>query len=198
MPVKMIGQTVIADSKITSAGSECECISERSLAVVDEEDDCYCCNRFYNLIKSEAVVWGDGFVCFRVSLKKSQLFPNDKLLFSSRNCVLQALPGRSHFAGVQSAHLVAVHHEVVRGDERFENHYPTVAGRPLQHRVCQVWDADVQLIGAVDQVWKTEEKKNTGSWTETMVVRCLPSARVLTDRCDDRSAVKQQVLGSGV
>lgn len=51
------------------------------------------------------------------------------------------------------AHLVAVHHEVVRGDERFEDHYPAVAGGALQQRVCQVGDADVQLIGAVNQVW---------------------------------------------
>lgn len=48
---------------------------------------------------------------------------------------------------------------MVCGDERFENHDPAVAGRALQQRVCQVGDADVQLIGAVDQVWGTE--KNT-------------------------------------
>ena len=53
------------------------------------------------------------------------------------------------------AHLVAVHHEVVCRDERFENHNPAVTGRALQQRVCQVGDADVQLIGAVDQVCKT-------------------------------------------
>lgn len=51
------------------------------------------------------------------------------------------------------AHLVAVHHEVVRGDERFEDHDPAAAGGALQQRVCQVGDADVQLIGAVNQVW---------------------------------------------
>lgn len=52
------------------------------------------------------------------------------------------------------AHLVAVHHEVVGGDERFENHDPAVAGGALQQRVCQMGDADVQLIGAVNQVWE--------------------------------------------
>lgn len=51
------------------------------------------------------------------------------------------------------AHLVAIHHEVVGGDERFENHNPAVAGGALQQRICQVGDADVQLIGAVYQVW---------------------------------------------
>ena len=60
-----------------------------------------------------------------------------------------------------AAHLVAVHHEVVCGDERFENHDPAVTGRALQQRVCQVGDADVQLIGAVDQVWKTHRNQNT-------------------------------------
>lgn len=50
---------------------------------------------------------------------------------------------------------------MVCGDERFENHDPAVAGRALQQRVCQVGDADVQLIGAVDQVWGTEKKNNT-------------------------------------
>lgn len=43
---------------------------------------------------------------------------------------------------------------MVRGDERFEDHDPAVAGGALQQRVCQVGDADVQLIGAVNQVWK--------------------------------------------
>lgn len=50
------------------------------------------------------------------------------------------------------AHLIAVHHEVVCGDERFENHNPAVAGCALQQCVCQVGDADIELIGAVDQV----------------------------------------------
>lgn len=40
------------------------------------------------------------------------------------------------------------------GDERFENHDPAVAGCALQQCVCKVGDADVQLIGAVDQVVK--------------------------------------------
>ena len=57
------------------------------------------------------------------------------------------------------AHLIAVHHEVVCGDERFENHNPAVAGCALQQCVCQVGDADVQLIGAVDQVWRIQNKQ---------------------------------------
>lgn len=62
--------------------------------------------------------------------------------------------------GFHTAHLVAIHHEVVCGDERFENHDPAAAGRALQQRVCQVGDADVQLIGAVDQVWGNTKHKN--------------------------------------
>lgn len=55
------------------------------------------------------------------------------------------------------AYLAAVHHEVVCGDERFENHNPAVARRALQQRVGQMGDANVQLIGAVDQVWGTQK-----------------------------------------
>lgn len=57
-----------------------------------------------------------------------------------------------------STHLVAVHHEVVCGDERFENYDPAAAAAALQQRVGQVGDADVQLIGAVDQIWSGREK----------------------------------------
>lgn len=60
-----------------------------------------------------------------------------------------------------SAHLVAVHHEVVCGDEGFENHNPAVGSRSLQECVRQMGDADVQLIGAVDQVCRKQGgKKN--------------------------------------
>lgn len=69
-----------------------------------------------------------------------------------------SLPSPGLHTSVRSAHLVAIHHEVVCGDERFENHYPAVAGCALQQCVRQVGDADVQLIGAVDQVWRTQKK----------------------------------------
>lgn len=65
------------------------------------------------------------------------------------------LPSFGFHTSVCLAHLVAVHHEVVCGDERFENHNPAVAGCALQQCVCQMGNADVQLIGAVDQVWGT-------------------------------------------
>lgn len=43
---------------------------------------------------------------------------------------------------------------MVCGDERFEDHDPAAAAAALQQRVGQVGDADIQLIGAVDQVWR--------------------------------------------
>ena len=64
-------------------------------------------------------------------------------------------------------HLVAVHHEVVCGDERFKNHYPAVTGCALQQCVRQVGDADVHLIGAVDQVCRTGGEKKTGWMNES-------------------------------
>lgn len=57
------------------------------------------------------------------------------------------------------AYLTAVHHEVVCGDERFENHNPAVACRALQQCVCEMGDAHVQLICAVDQVWRSQIKR---------------------------------------
>lgn len=77
------------------------------------------------------------------------------------------MPSPGFHTLVRSAHLVAIHHEVVCGDERFENHYPAVAGCALQQCVRQVGDADVQLIGAVDQVWRTQNKKYLGHAEKT-------------------------------
>lgn len=47
---------------------------------------------------------------------------------------------------------------MVCGDERFEDHDPAAAAAALQQRVGQVGDADIQLIGAVDQVWRGGER----------------------------------------
>lgn len=61
---------------------------------------------------------------------------------------------------------------MVCGDERLEDHDPAVAGRALQQRVCQVWDADVQLIGAVDQVWRTQRAADERISQEHMFLYC--------------------------
>lgn len=53
---------------------------------------------------------------------------------------------------VKASYLVAVHHEVVGGDKGFEDHHPAGVGRALEQRVCQLRDAHVHLIGAVDQI----------------------------------------------
>ena len=55
------------------------------------------------------------------------------------------------------SYLVAVHHEVVCGDEGLEHHHPAVAGGPLQQGVGQEGHTHTQLVGAVDQVWGQEE-----------------------------------------
>lgn len=97
---------------------------------------------------------------------KASILCQDGLASSNKNNNNHFLPSPGFHTSVHSAHLVAIHHEVVRGDERFENHYPAVAGCALQQRVCQVGDADVQLIGAVDQVWRTHTQKSEQACNE--------------------------------
>lgn len=53
---------------------------------------------------------------------------------------------------VSSAHLIAVDHEVVCGDERLEDHHPARAGGPLKQWVSQLGNVHIHLIGAMDQV----------------------------------------------
>lgn len=96
---------------------------------------------------------------------------------------------------------------MVRGDECFENHNPAVACCALQQRVCQMWDADVQLIGAVDQVWRTqsvkcEQERSNSGWKQkqvrgqevgcagfsTLSARCNPSCS-FTAAASDKTAI---------
>lgn len=49
-----------------------------------------------------------------------------------------------------SAHLVAIDHEVVRGDEGLKHNHPAGVGGPLEQRVGQLGDVDVHLVSAVD------------------------------------------------
>lgn len=64
--------------------------------------------------------------------------------------------------GVRASYLVAVHHEVVGGDEGFEDHHPAGVGRAFKQRVRQLGNAHVHLIGAVDQIWTRKKKKKKG------------------------------------
>lgn len=57
------------------------------------------------------------------------------------------------------SYLVAVHHEVVGGDEGFEDHHPARVGSTLEKCVCQLGNVHIHLIGAVDQIWDAHERK---------------------------------------
>lgn len=50
-------------------------------------------------------------------------------------------------------HLVAMHHEVVCGDQGFEDHNPASVASPLKQRVSHLWDVHVRLLGGLDQIW---------------------------------------------
>lgn len=58
--------------------------------------------------------------------------------------------------GVCASYLVSIHHEVVSGDERFEDHHPAGVGRALEQRVRQLGDVHIHLVGAVDEIWQWE------------------------------------------
>lgn len=58
--------------------------------------------------------------------------------------------------GVCASYLVSIHHEVVSGDEGFEDHHPAGVGRALEQRVRQLGDVHVHLVGAVDEIWQWE------------------------------------------
>lgn len=53
---------------------------------------------------------------------------------------------------VWGGYLVAIDHEVMCGDQRFEHNHPAGVGGPLEQRVGQLGNVDVHLIGAVDQI----------------------------------------------
>ena len=65
---------------------------------------------------------------------------------------------------LRASYLVAVHHEVVGGNERFEDHHPAGVGCALKQRVRQLGNVHVHLIGAVDQIWRAQ-KHNTETVT---------------------------------
>lgn len=80
----------------------------------------------------------------------------------------------------KASYLVAVHHEVVGGDQGFEDHHPARVGRPLKQRVRQMGDVYVHVVGAVDEIWMeetgrrgykiTQEQKESGQRSSRFVL----------------------------
>lgn len=56
-------------------------------------------------------------------------------------------------------HLIAMHHEVVCGDQGFENHHPAGIAGPLHQRVGHLGDVDIGLLGGLDQVWDAQRRR---------------------------------------
>lgn len=60
---------------------------------------------------------------------------------------------------VLRAHLVTVHHEVVCGNQGFEDHHPAGVAHPLHQRVDHLGHVHVGLVlGGLDQVWRRKQK----------------------------------------
>lgn len=62
-------------------------------------------------------------------------------------------------AALCASHLVAVDHEVVRGDEWLKHDHPAGVGGPLKEWVGQLGNIHVHLVGAVDQIWHNKKTK---------------------------------------
>lgn len=62
---------------------------------------------------------------------------------------------------LSQAHLVAMHHDVVCGDQGFENHYPAGVAGPLHQRVSHLGDVHTGLLGGLDQVWEAQWREGT-------------------------------------
>lgn len=60
----------------------------------------------------------------------------------------------------RASYLVSIHHDVVGGDQGFEDHHPAGVGRALEQRVGQLGDAHIHLVGAVDQIWQGQKKED--------------------------------------
>lgn len=65
---------------------------------------------------------------------------------------------------VLHAHLVTVHHEVVRGYQGFEDHHPAGIADPLHQRVNHLGHVHVSLVlGGLDQVWRRNEPSRSSA-----------------------------------
>lgn len=62
------------------------------------------------------------------------------------------------------AHLVTVHHQVVRSNQGLEDHHPAGIADPLHQRVDHLGDVHVGLVlGGLDQVWDENEQSRTSA-----------------------------------
>lgn len=48
--------------------------------------------------------------------------------------------------------LVAIDHDVMRGDERFEHDHPAGVGGPFEQRVRQLRDVHIHLVCTLNQI----------------------------------------------
>lgn len=55
-----------------------------------------------------------------------------------------------------------MHHEVVCGDQGFENHHPAGVASPLHQCVSHLGDVHIGLLGGLDQDWKAERRGRGG------------------------------------
>jgi len=65
------------------------------------------------------------------------------------------------------SNLVALHQEVVCGDQGFEDHHPAGVAGPLYQCVSHLGNVHVGFLGGLDQVWEAQRRGGTGGewWT---------------------------------
>lgn len=100
-----------------------------------------------------------------------------------------------------------MHHEVVCGDQGFEDHHPAGVAGPLHQRVGHLGDVHIGVLGGLDQVWEALRRGGTQhrysvSWksfiqvmaTQTDGVRRRQMVKGDKQECD---GVNEVLLGLG-
>lgn len=100
-----------------------------------------------------------------------------------------------------------MHHEVVCGDQGFEDHHPAGVAGPLHQRIGHLGDVHIGVLGGLDQVWEALRRGGTQhrysvSWksfiqvmaTQTDGVRRRQMVRDDKQECD---GVNEVLLGLG-
>lgn len=57
------------------------------------------------------------------------------------------------------ADLIAIDHQMVCSGERLEDNHPAGAGSPLKQGISQLRDVHIHLVGALNQVCRSEKCK---------------------------------------